>query len=75
MTVTIYRGSFSPIAGTSTVTYTATCEDDCIDAMDLAVYRHCVQHNAEIALANRGRSGFTQGTPQSVIDARANGGW
>ena len=43
--------------------YIATCEADCLSAVDLSVYRLSVKHGKEIILDNESGKGFSSGTP------------
>jgi len=55
--------------GKEITTYIASCEEDCRDETDLAMYRLCVEHDDTIAM------GQCIGTPMRIIESKRNGGW
>ncbi len=46
----------------ATTTYIASCEEDCRDKTDLAVYRLCVEHDDTVVM------GRCIGTPMRIVE-------
>lgn len=73
--VVIRRGHVEPCTPVGVQTYIAKCEDDCLGPVDLAVYRECVAHQADVSLRdpNNLEGGYCTGSP--MRPNRSLGGW